>query len=221
MSKLQPQSMIIKDNNNVFSPSLICSIRIAIITIFFVNGGLDISAQKSDKPASVAGTVEGEISRRQTQILEAEKLISDGDTLAETGNFQDAISKFIQAYNGINPSPISDDTRDLARRKFANAAVLRSKELIDLAEFVSAEELLDQVLQPSIDPKNKTALLLKERLQDPEWYNQARTPEHLENVKKVRRLLKLASGADQLGDFDKSMKYYTDVLRIDKTNTAA
>ena len=221
MSKLQPQSMIIKDNNNVFSPSLICSIRIAIITIFFVNGGLDISAQKSDKPASVAGTVEGEISRRQTQILEAEKLISDGDTLAETGNFQDAISKFIQAYNGINPSPISDDTRDLARRKFANAAVLRSKELIDLAEFVSAEELLNQVLQPSIDPKNKTALLLKERLQDPEWYNQARTPEHLENVKKVRRLLKLASGADQLGDFDKSMKYYTDVLRIDKTNTAA
>ena len=221
MSKLQPQSMIIKDNNNVFSPSLICSIRIAIITIFFVNGGLDISAQKSDKPASVAGTVEGEISRRQTQILEAEKLISDGDILAETGNFQDAISKFIQAYNGINPSPISDDTRDLARRKFANAAVLRSKELIDLAEFVSAEELLDQVLQPSIDPKNKTALLLKERLQDPEWYNQARTPEHLENVKKVRRLLKLASGADQLGDFDKSMKYYTDVLRIDKTNTAA
>ena len=221
MSKLQPQSMIIKDNNNVFSPSLICSIRIAIITIFFVNGGLDISAQKSDKPASVAGTVEGEISRRQTQILEAEKLISDGDTLAETGNFQDAISKFIQAYNGINPSPISDDTRDLARRKFANAAVLRSKELIDLAEFVSAEELLDQVLQPSIDPKNKTALVLKERLQDPEWYNQARTPEHLENVKKVRRLLKLASGADQLGDFDKSMKYYTDVLRIDKTNTAA
>ena len=221
MLKDQPQSMIIKDTKNVFLLSLICSLKVAILTICFVFGDLSIYAQTSDKSVPIANTVEGEISRRQTQILEAEKLISDGDTLAERGNFKGAISKFIQAYNGINPSPLSQEISDLAKKKFVNAAVLRSKELIDLAEFVSAEELLDQVLQPSIAPKNTSALTLKKRLQDPEWYNKSRTPEHLENVKKVRRLLKLASGAEQLGDFDKSIKYYTDVLRIDKTNTAA
>ena len=64
-------------------------------------------------------------------------------------------------------------------------------------------------------------MTIKQRLQDPEWYNKARTPEHLENVKKVKRLLKLASSAERLGAYDKSMKYYADVLRIDRTNTAA
>ena len=165
--------------------------------------------------------VDGEIARRQTQILEAEKIIADGDTFAESGDFESAISKFIQAFNGINPSPLSNDVRNIAKQKFIKAAILRSKQLIEAAEFVSAEELLDQVLQPGIDPKNEVALTIKQRLQDPEWYNKARTPEHLENVKKVKRLLKLASSAERLGAYDKSMKYYADVLRIDRTNTAA
>ena len=41
------------------------------------------------------------------------------------------------------------------------------------------------------------ALTIKQRLQDPEWYNKARTPEHLENVKKVKRFTKLASSAER------------------------
>ena len=80
MLKDQPQSMIIKDTKNVFLLSLICSLKVAILTICFVFGDLSIYAQSSDKSIPVVNTVEGEISRRQTQILEAEKLISDGLT---------------------------------------------------------------------------------------------------------------------------------------------
>ena len=217
----QPQLMITRDQKkDLFVLSFFC-LRIALLAIFVSFGVSGLYAQNKDKPVLLSETVEGEISRRQTQIIEAEKLMADGDAFAESGNFKDAISKFIQAYNEINPSPVSEETRNVAKQKFINAAILRSKKLIDDAEFVSAEELLDQVLQPGIDPKNNVALTLKQRLEDPEWYNKARTPEHLENVKKVRRLLKLASSAERLGAYDKSMKYYADVLRIDKTNSAA
>ena len=221
MPKAQPQVMINRDQQKDIFVLSFSFLRIAMLAISVCFALSELYAQNKDKTFLLSETVEGEISRRQTQIIEAEKLMADGDAFAESGNFKDAISKFIQAYNEINPSPLSEETRNTAKQKFINAAILRSKQLIDDAEFVSAEELLDQVLQPGIDPKNNVALTLKQRLEDPEWYNQARTPEHLENVKKVRRLLKLASSAERLGAYDKSMKYYADVLRIDRTNSAA
>ena len=70
MPKDQPHSVLIKDSKNVFWLSLICSLKVAIPTICFVFGDLSIYAQTSDKSVPVANTVEGEISRRQTQILE-------------------------------------------------------------------------------------------------------------------------------------------------------
>ncbi|MEC7638359.1 MAG: hypothetical protein VX848_05145, partial [Verrucomicrobiota bacterium] len=221
MPKAQPHLMTTKCNVSDISVTSSHLLRFAFFTIFTILGLSGIYAEEEKKPALLSEAVDGEIARRQTQILEAEKIIADGDTLAESGDFESAISKFIQAFNGINPSPLSNDVRNTAKQKFIKAAILRSKQLIEAAEFVSAEELLDQILQPGIDPKNEVALTIKQRLQDPEWYNKARTPEHLENVKKVKRLLKLASGAERLGAYDKSMKYYADVLRIDRTNTAA
>ena len=75
--------------------------------------------------------------------------------------------------------------------------------MIKAAEFVEAQEVIDRVLDATVDPSYEPALRLKQRLQDPEWNNQARTPAHLANVKEVERLLKLGEGAMALGDFDK------------------
>ena len=187
----------------------------------FLFGSVSLFADDKKKDPTLADKVEGEIARRQAQMIEAEKIIAEGDQLITEGNYKEALSKFAKAYNGMNPSPTSDAVRNQARQKYIGASVLRAKELIDDAEFVAAEELLDQVLQPSVAPNYRPAVILKKRLQDPEWYNQARTPEHLANVKRVTRLLKLASGATKLGDLDKALKYYADILRIDKTNTSA
>ncbi|MDC0048544.1 hypothetical protein OAL09_04305 [Verrucomicrobia bacterium] len=187
----------------------------------FLFGSVSLFADDKKKDPTLADKVEGEIGRRQAQMIEAEKMIAEGDQLITEGDYKAALSKFAQAYNGMNPSPTSDSVRNLARQKYVGASVLRAKELIDAAEFLAAEELLDQVLQPSVAPNYGPAVILKKRLQDSEWYNQSRTPEHLANVKKVTRLLMLASGATKLGDLDKALKYYTDVLRIDKTNAAA
>ena len=201
------------------------AIKATWVTLILFSSCLFVSvslfADDKKKEPTLGDRVEGEIARRQAQMIEAEKIMAEGDELIAEGNYKGALSKFAQAYNGMNPSPTSDSVRNQARQKYVGASVLRAKELIDEAEFVAAEELLDQVLEPSVAPNYGPAVILKKRLQDPEWYNQARTPEHLANVKRVTRLLKLASGATKLGDLDKAMKYYADVLRIDKTNTAA
>ena len=205
--------------------SMSCASKATWITLFLFSsvlfGPVSLFADDEKKGPTLADRVEGEIARRQAQMIEAEKIIAEGDELLTEGNYKEALSKFAQAYNGMNPSPASDSVRNRARQKYVSASVLHAKELIEEAEFVAAEELLDQVLQPGVAPKFGPALLLKKRLQDPEWYNQARTPEHLANVKRVTRLLKLASGATNLGDLDKASKYYADILRIDKTNAAA
>ena len=153
MPKAQPQVMINRDQQKDIFVLSFSFLRIAMLAISVCFALSELYAQNKDKTFLLSETVEGEISRRQTQIIEAEKLMADGDAFAESGNFKDAISKFIQAYNEINPSPLSEETRNTAKQKFINAAILRSKQLIDDAEFVSAEELLDQVLQPGIDPK--------------------------------------------------------------------
>ncbi len=214
-----------KNSPTILGGSISHAIKATWITIIFflsaLNGLVTVLADDQKKEPTLADRVEGEIARRQAQMIEAEKMIAEGDELLIEENYKEALSKFAQAYNGMNPSPSSDSVRNRARQKYVTASVLRAKELIDEAEFVAAEELLDQVLQPSVAPKFGPALILKKRLQDPEWYNQARTPEHIANVKRVTRLLKLASGATRLGDLDKASKYYADVLRIDKTNAAA
>ncbi|HAA87693.1 MAG TPA: hypothetical protein DCE22_05510, partial [Verrucomicrobiales bacterium] len=195
-----------KNSPTILGGSISHAIKATWITIIFflsaLNGLVTVLADDQKKEPTLADRVEGEIARRQAQMIEAEKMIAEGDELLIEENYKEALSKFAQAYNGMNPSPSSDSVRNRARQKYVTASVLRAKELIDEAEFVAAEELLDQVLQPSVAPKFGPALILKKRLQDPEWYNQARTPEHIANVKRVTRLLKLASGATQLGDLD-------------------
>ncbi|MFP6875163.1 MAG: Amuc_1098 family type IV pilus outer membrane protein [Verrucomicrobiales bacterium] len=165
--------------------------------------------------------VEGEVVRRQKQIFDAEKFLATGKTLVAEGKFKEAIAQFAQAYNGMNPSPIAEEFRNKARQRYAAASVLYALRLIETAEFAEAEEVVDRVLDPTVDPSYQPALRLKQRLQDPEWNNKARTPEHLADVKEVERLLKLGSGSMALGDFDKALDYYASVLRIDRFNRAA
>jgi len=178
-------------------------------------------AEPVGKPSVSIEAVEGEVARRQQQVFDAEKFLVTGKTLVAEGKLKEAIAQFAQAYNGMNPSPIAKETRNKARQRYAATSVLYALRLIEAAEFAEAQEVIDRVLDPTVDPSYEPALRLKQRLQDPEWYNQARTPGHLGNVKVVERLLKLGEGAMASGDFDKALDYYASVLRVDRFNRAA
>ncbi|MCP4848864.1 MAG: hypothetical protein GY899_13055 [Verrucomicrobiaceae bacterium] len=189
---------------------------VGLLSVLLLEGSL---AEPGGKiPVSAA---EGEVSRRQNQIFEAEKFLVEGKTLVAAGKYKEAIAQFAQAYNTVSPSPMAEEIRGKARQHYAATSVLYALRLVKSAEFAEAQEVVDRVLDPSVDPSYEPALRLQQRLQDPEWNNKARSPEHLENVEEVTRLLQLGKGAMALGDFDKALDYYARVLRVDRFNRAA
>ena len=88
MPKAQPHLMTTKRNVSDISVASSHLLRFAFFTIFTILGLSGIYAEEEKKPALLSEAVDGEIARRQTQILEAEKIIADGDTLlrAEISN---------------------------------------------------------------------------------------------------------------------------------------
>lgn len=173
------------------------------------------------RSAAASNTVEGEIGRRQRQILEAEVLVGEGDALATEEKYAEAVAKYAEAYNSIIPSPMSEEIHGVARERYSAASVLYARELVSAAEFDKAEAVVDLVLAPAVSPDYKPALEVKARLQDPEWYNKARSPKHLANVAEVEKGLQMGAGAYAIGDFDLALKHYASVLRIDRYNAAA
>lgn len=173
------------------------------------------------RSGAASNTVEGEIGRRQRQILEAEALVGEGDALATEKKYAEAVAKYAEAYNSIIPSPMSEKVHGMARERYSAASVLHARKLISAAEFDEAEAVVDRVLAPTVSPDYKPALEVKARLQDPEWYNRARTPKHDANVAAVEKGLRMGAGAYELGDFDLALKHYAGVLRIDRYNMAA
>ena len=88
MPKAQPHLMTTKRNVSDISVTSSHLLRFAFFTIFTILGLSGIYAEEEKKPALLSEAVDGEIARRQTQILEAEKIIADGDTFAESGDFR-------------------------------------------------------------------------------------------------------------------------------------
>ena len=76
-----------------------------------------VFADDKKQESTLADRVEGDIARRQAQMIEAEKIIAEGDQFITEGNYKEALSKFAQAYNGMNPSPASDAVRNQAKQK--------------------------------------------------------------------------------------------------------
>lgn len=179
-----------------------------------------VPAQEATANKQVS-TVEGEVARRQNQIFEAEKFLVAGKTLVAEGKYKEAIAQFAQAYNGISPSPMAESVSNKARQHYSATSVLYALQLVKSAKFAEAQQVIERVLDPSVDPSYEPALKLQQRLLDPEWYNNANSPEHLSKVEEVKRLLQLGQGAMDLGDFDQALDYFTQVLRIDGYNRAA
>ena len=107
-----------KNSPTILGGSISHAIKATWITIIFflsaLNGLVTVLADDQKKEPTLADRVEGEIARRQAQMIEAEKMIAEGDELLIEENYKEALSKFAQAYNGMNPSPSSDSVRSRA-----------------------------------------------------------------------------------------------------------
>lgn len=149
-----------------------------------------------------------------TQLSEAEELLTKGKTA-------EALTIYEKTYPEIPATPLSQELKQTAREGWLAATLRRAQELVNQGDAVGATRLLDQI-EPNLSLEGKAKLTaLRGRMRDADRYPPALTPQHIERVEKVQKLLILAASQHETGMFDKAVETYEDVLRIDPTNTAA
>jgi len=172
-------------------------------------------------PTTLSDIAEREMVRRLQRVKDAEIALEDGQALEADSDFDGARKKYMFALQNIPRAPLVQSKRDKATKLFADVSAKLAHERATEGRREEAKELLDAILVDEVSPNHQEAKKILVRLQDPEWYNHALTPEHVQNVAEVDRLLKVAQGYFSLGDFDNAEKQYDAVLRIDRYNTAA
>ena len=170
---------------------------------------------------SISDIAEREMIRRLQRVKEADEDIIEGKRLEAEKDYEGARQRYKTALDKIPRAPLVAAKRAEATKLFADVSVKLADQRASEGRRDEARKLLEAVLTDEIDPYNKQAKKILVRLDDPEWYNHALTPRHVENVAEVERLLKVAKGYYDLGDFDNAEKQYDSVLRIDRYNMAA
>ena len=164
---------------------------------------------------------EREFARRLERVRQAEEEVAEGDELAADGDLEAAIGKYRSALEKLPKAPMTQEIRDHATASLADVTTEYAHELAKQGNFPEARTRLEFVLSPEIAPDHKDAKEILTRLDDPEYYNQAMSPQHVEDVQEVGRLLRLATGYYDIGRYDNAEKQYNAVLRIDPYNETA
>jgi general secretion pathway protein D len=184
--------------------------------------GMHVFAGDGGLGGGVPGIAEREIARRMARIEDARKAMEKGDELFAQGDHEGALAQYRAAkeiFDQLPNAPFIQDWRDLANLKFADCAVTVAREKAAKGDYVAARSLLGEAV--AAVPGHRKALLFAAQLDDPDRWPPALTPEHVDNVGKVGKGLLLAASSVEIGNYDKALAEYEDVLRIDPYNTAA
>ncbi|HCQ37568.1 MAG TPA: hypothetical protein DIV39_00305, partial [Verrucomicrobiales bacterium] len=171
--------------------------------------------------ADESDVIQRELGRRAQATQQAQQALLAGDKAYRLADYATAVTEFAKAF-GLFPG--GDATADLklaAGERFAQASVERARELARVGDYPAAEALLENVLDPGVAPRHAGAKEMMAQLGDPIRNNPALTPEHAEKVQEVRRYLAEAQGFKELGQYDRAMVVYGQVLTIDPHNSAA
>jgi general secretion pathway protein D len=160
-------------------------------------------------------------SRSKLAIDEAQELLRKGDEAYTAGRYAEAVEAYAGAREMIPDAPITAELRAAATERFAQASVEQARMLSRNGDVAGARALVNQVLVPTVAPSHPGAVTFLGQLDDPIRTNPASNAAHTQDVDSVRRLLYMAEGAYNLGKFDEANVKYSEVLRIDSTNTAA
>ena len=183
---------------------------------------VSLPALAGEGGASVPGIAEREIARRTARIEDARQAMEKGDELFAKGDYEGALAQYRAAKDTLDQlpnAPFIQDWRDLANLKFADCAVVVAREKAKIGDYAAAKKLLDEA--ELAVPGHKAAKTFAQHLQDPDRWPPALTPQHVENVAKVKEQLHVANSSMELGNYDQALTQYEDVLRTDPYNTAA
>ncbi|MCB1237498.1 MAG: hypothetical protein KDM91_20710 [Verrucomicrobiae bacterium] len=188
-------------------------------------------AQDSDKGGSGADTTSGIAARqameRQETVKKAQDLLTAAEFARADGRNEEAVRQYLTAYRMLPAVPATQALRDSIFKRLQQGSKAYAEELIAKAQWKEAAAALDQVMSEArdsgvspgeIDPGVRQLLA---QLKSDDHFNKAMTPEHLQNVDKVEKLLREANGAIEIAAFDKARDRFNAVLNIDRYNSAA
>lgn len=164
-------------------------------------------------PGSIA---QSEILRRQQRVASANIAYENGVRAGHDGDYATAYDELSIALDTLPYAEQTEAHRQVYSEAYVKYATKHAAQIAAEGRADEAGEIVESVL--AVDPENRTAGKLMERLERGEFAN---IPQHAENAKQVLLLLKEGRSSYGLGKFDEARDRYHQVLRIDPYNTAA
>ena len=160
-----------------------------------------------------------EAARRKAKTNEALELLQQGRTCYAQKEYVQALEKYEAAWKVVPKAPATQKLQEFLVKSIGDASIAVAMEYSRIGRYDEAEQLLLDVLQR--EPNNKRARHELSQMRDPIRNNPALTPEHVKNVEEVNRLLNLAYGHLDLGNYDAAYDEFNRVIKIDPYNVAA
>ena len=199
-------------------PSRLTARGAAACLVLLLGGNAVMTASAQ---SSVSAMAQAEARRRATQLNTLNNEIERGYQLINEEKAAEALTLFQETYKTLPNIPLAQESRQAARNGYVVAGCLMAQEFAAKGDLAAAGKVLEQLLAPDVAPKDERVLSLKKRLADPDRFPPSLTAKHVDNVGAVQTLLLKASSFLQIGDLDKALTTFQDVLRIDPTNSAA
>lgn len=177
-----------------------------------------MEAEKADGIPKIARNY---VVRLQERVKKSDEAALRGSQLMADGDYQGAIDQYRTSMDLLPDAPIAEPRRRAYEKQFTRAGVRQARERAEEGRYPEALAMVEEVLQPSVDPDNIDAKRLLEQLNDPDYYSPALTSENLERVRRVKLALKAAQAYTDLGDFDRADREYHKALNEDPYNEAA
>lgn len=166
-----------------------------------------------------AGASRRAAARMEEQAQASMLLLGQARQEYSEGKYQEALENYRRSLSTLPKSPNMEKRRRFLETSIADASVAVAQEYIKVGRYDEAVKLLQDALKTT--PTHALAKRTLEMAQDPVRTNPALSPEHVRNVEEVNRLLHLAYGYYELGQYDAALKEFTSVLQTDPYNTAA
>lgn len=166
-----------------------------------------------------AGAARRAAARMEEQAQASMLLLGQARQQYSEGKYREALENYRRSLTALPKSPNMEKRRRFLEASIADASVAVAQEYIKVGRYDEASTLLENALKAA--PDHALARRTLEIARDPARTNPALSPEHVKNVDEVNRLLRLAYGYYELGQYDAALKEFSSVLRTDPYNTAA
>src|SRR3569623_1914915 len=149
----------------------------ALLLAAAVSSALVSAGEPSGARSGLSSIAEREIARRMARMDDARQAVEKGDKLFSDGDCEGALAQYKGALEAIPDAPATAEWRNVVETKYADACVCLAQDRAKTGRYKEARELLEEALDTR--PGHRGAETLKKRLDDPDRYPPALSPEHV------------------------------------------